>query len=107
MENNKFTILITTYNRPEKIKRHLMSFESICWDGLIDCKPTIIIADDLPGGGLRGLCEEYQGKLKSFNLMYLERKKIYNEADYRIKCSFLKSSEIVDKILKLYEKSGN
>ena len=39
--------------------------------------------------------------------MYLERKKIYNEADYRIKCSFLKSSEIVDKILKLYEKSGN
>ena len=75
MEYNKFTILITTYNRPEKIKRHLMSFESICWDGLIDCKPTIIIADDLPGGGLRGLCEEYQGKLKSFNLMYLERKK--------------------------------
>ena len=75
MESNKFTILITTYNRPEKIKRHLMSFESICWDGLIDCKPTIIIADDLPGGGLRGLCEEYQGKLKSFNLMYLERKK--------------------------------
>jgi shikimate kinase len=39
--------------------------------------------------------------------MYLERKKIYNEANYRIKCSFLKSSEIVDKILKLYEKSGN
>ena len=75
MESNKFTILITTYNRPEKNKRHLMSFESICWDGLIDCKPTIIIADDLPGGGLRGLCEEYQGKLKSFNLMYLERKK--------------------------------
>ena len=39
--------------------------------------------------------------------MYLERKKIYNEANYRIKCSFLRSSEIVDKILKLYEKSGN
>jgi len=39
--------------------------------------------------------------------MYLERKKIYNEANYRIKCSFLKSSEIVNKILKLYEKSGN
>ena len=75
MESNKFTILITTYNRPEKIKRHLMSFESIYWNGLIDCKPTIIISDDSPGGGLRELCEEYQGKLKSFNLMYLERKK--------------------------------
>jgi shikimate kinase len=39
--------------------------------------------------------------------IYLERKKIYNEADYRIRCSFLTSKEIVDKILKLYEKSGN
>ena len=39
--------------------------------------------------------------------IYLERKKIYNEADYRIRCSFLKSKEIVDKIIKLYEKSGN
>jgi shikimate kinase len=39
--------------------------------------------------------------------MYFERKKTYNEADYRIKCSFLKSNEIVEKILKLYEKSGN
>jgi len=39
--------------------------------------------------------------------MYLERKKTYNEADYRIKCSYLKSNEIVEKILKLYEKSGN
>ena len=39
--------------------------------------------------------------------IYFERKKIYNEADYRIKCSFLTSNEIVNKILKLYEKSGN
>jgi shikimate kinase len=39
--------------------------------------------------------------------IYSERKRIYNEADYRIKCSFLKSSEIVNKILKIYEKSGN
>ena len=35
--------------------------------------------------------------------IYLERKKIYNEADFRIKCSSLNSSEIVNKILKLYE----
>ena len=39
--------------------------------------------------------------------IYLDRKKIYSEADYRIKCSFLSSEEIVDKILELYEKSGN
>ena len=39
--------------------------------------------------------------------IYLERKKIYNEADHRIKCSSLKSREIVDKILRLYENSNN
>ena len=39
--------------------------------------------------------------------IYLERKNIYSEADYRIKCSFLRSNEIVNKVLKLYEKSGN
>ncbi len=39
--------------------------------------------------------------------IYFDRKKIYNEADFKIKCSFLKSEEIVNKILYLYEKSGN
>ena len=39
--------------------------------------------------------------------IYLEREKIYNKADFKIKCNSLKSSEIVDKILNLYEKSGN
>ncbi len=39
--------------------------------------------------------------------IYFERKKIYNEADYKIKCSSLKPAEIVKKILYLYEKSGN
>ena len=39
--------------------------------------------------------------------IYLERKKTYKEADFRIKCDFLTSNEIVDKILKLYDKSGN
>ena len=39
--------------------------------------------------------------------IYFDRKKIYNEADFRIKCDSLKSDEIVHKILKLYEKSGN
>ena len=39
--------------------------------------------------------------------IYFERKKIYNESDYRIKCESLKSDEIVKIILSLYEKSGN
>ena len=39
--------------------------------------------------------------------IYFDRKKIYNEADYRIKCDSLKSEEIANKILSLYEKSGN
>ena len=39
--------------------------------------------------------------------IYLDRKKIYNEANYKVKCTLLKSNEIVNKILKLYEKSGN
>ena len=36
--------------------------------------------------------------------IYFDRKKIYNEADYRIKCNSLRSGEIVNKILNLYEK---
>ena len=39
--------------------------------------------------------------------LYSERKKIYNEADYKIKCNFLRSNEIVNKIIGLYENSGN
>ena len=39
--------------------------------------------------------------------IYFDRKKIYNEADYRIKCNSLRSEEIAKKILNIYEKSGN
>ena len=39
--------------------------------------------------------------------IYFDRKKIYSEADYRIKCNSLNSEEIANKILSLYEKSGN
>ena len=39
--------------------------------------------------------------------IYLERKKTYSEADFKIKCDSLKSDEIINKVLKLYEKSGN
>ena len=37
--------------------------------------------------------------------LYYERKKTYREADFKIKCNFLKPDLIVEKILKLYEKS--
>ncbi len=43
----------------------------------------------------------------TINKIYLERKKTYSEADFRIKCNFLKPNFIVDKILRLYEKSRN
>jgi len=39
--------------------------------------------------------------------IYFDRKNIYNEADYRIKCNSLKSNEVVSKILGIYEKSSN
>ena len=39
--------------------------------------------------------------------IYFERKKIYNEANYRIKCNSLKAEDIAKKILSIYEKSGN
>tara|TARA_B100000963_G_C22570580_1_gene645870 strand:- start:943 stop:1437 length:495 start_codon:yes stop_codon:yes gene_type:complete len=39
--------------------------------------------------------------------IYFERKKIYNEADHRVKCGSLNSKDIVNIILNLYEKSGN
>tara|TARA_B100000035_G_C20825957_1_gene476476 strand:+ start:48 stop:563 length:516 start_codon:yes stop_codon:yes gene_type:complete len=44
---------------------------------------------------------------ESVKKIYFERKKFYNEADYRIRCNSYKSEEIADKILNLYEKSGN
>ena len=39
--------------------------------------------------------------------IYFERKKIYNEADFKIQCNFLTSDEIANKILDLYESTRN
>ena len=39
--------------------------------------------------------------------IYLSRKKTYSEADFRVKCTFLKRQLIVDKVLNLYEKKRN
>ena len=50
----------------------------------------------------------YKKNLKdTINKIYLERKKFYSEANYRIKCNFLKPEMIVKKILALYELSTN
>ena len=44
---------------------------------------------------------------QSINKIYSERKKIYNESDFRIKCNSMNKDEIVYKIIKLYENSRN
>ena len=49
-----------------------------------------------------------QGNLhETVNKIYLERKKFYNQANYRIRCNSISANEIILKILKLYENSGN
>ena len=44
---------------------------------------------------------------ESVNKIYSQRKKIYNESDFKIKCDSMKIQEIVNKIIKLYEDSRN
>ena len=43
--------------------------------------------------------------MKLLKKFILKEKKIYNEADHRIKCRSLRSEEIAKKILVFYEKS--
>ena len=45
--------------------------------------------------------------VETINKIYLERKRTYNEASFRVRCNFLKPEEIVDKIILFYEKSRN
>ena len=75
LKKKNFTIIIPTYNRQNKIKRHLDIFNLENWKKLINCKPNIIIADDFPGGKLKEMCEIYKSKLKFFNLIYISRQK--------------------------------
>ena len=50
----------------------------------------------------------YQGNLSEIiNKIYLERKKFYNQSNYRIKCDSMNINEIILKILSLYENSRN
>ena len=48
-----------------------------------------------------------QNSSETIKKIYFDRKKTYNEADFRIKCKSLKSEEIANKILEFYEKLGN
>ena len=45
--------------------------------------------------------------IETINKIYLDRRRTYNEASFRIRCNSLKSEEIVNKILLFYEKSRN
>ena len=44
---------------------------------------------------------------ENINKIYSERKKIYNESDFKIKCNSMGVDKVVNKVIKLYEKSGN
>jgi shikimate kinase len=44
---------------------------------------------------------------QSINKIYSERKKIYNESNFRIKCDSMNEEEIINKVIELYENSGN
>ena len=44
---------------------------------------------------------------ETINKIYSERKKIYNESNFRIKCNLMEKKEIVNKIIELYEATGN
>ena len=66
--------------------------------------PTHVLAKRLKNSNQRPLL--YNKNISDvLKKIYFERKKIYNEADFRIKCESLRPKEITDKILDLYEKS--
>jgi len=44
---------------------------------------------------------------ESMNEIYLKRKEIYNESNFRIKCNSMDKDQIIYKIIELYENSGN
>ncbi len=44
---------------------------------------------------------------ETINKIYLERKKTYSEADFKIKCDSLKPETITNKIIKLYKNAEN
>ena len=81
-----------------KIKDSCVSF----W---LDLKVEILL-DRLKNVTKRPLLDKDQLE-QSINKIYSERKKIYNESNFRIKCKSMNKDEIIFKIMKLYENSGN
>ena len=82
----------------KKIKDSSVSF----W---LDLKVESLL-DRLKNVTKRPLLDQNQLE-ESINKIYSERKKIYNESDYKIKCNSMNKNEIVYKIIKLYEHSRN
>ena len=82
----------------KKIKESCISF----W---LDLKVEILL-DRLKNVTKRPLLDKDQLE-QTINKIYSERKKIYNESNFRIKCNSMNKDEIVYKIMKLYENSGN
>ena len=44
---------------------------------------------------------------ETISKIYSERKKIYNESNFRIRCNLMEKKEIVDKIIESYETTRN
>ena len=82
----------------KKIKDSSVSF----W---LDLKVESLL-DRLKNVTKRPLLDQNQLE-ESINKIYSERKKIYNESDYKIKCNSMNKNEIIYKIIKLYEHSRN
>ena len=52
--------------------------------------------------------DEFKKKLEeSINEIYSQRKKFYNESNFRIKCNSKNKEETIHKIIKLYDGSRN
>ena len=91
---------------PQSALMMLASLASLILYAFIDVIAAVLLIKRLSKSKQRPLL--YKKNIsETVKKIYFNRKKIYNEADYRIKCNSLKSSEIVNKILGIYEKSGN
>jgi shikimate kinase/shikimate kinase/3-dehydroquinate synthase len=67
----------------------------------LDLNPKILVTR-LKNAKMRPLLK--QGNLEQkINKIYSQRKKIYSESDFKIKCDSLKVEELVNRIIELYE----
>ncbi len=71
----------------------------------LDLNPSLL-AVRLKNSKKRPLLKQ-ENLLETINKIYLNRKSIYNEANYKIICDTMSASEVTDEIIELYENSGN